>query len=129
MLGQLSRFAGVGAMSTLVHVLVALCAASLLGFAPQMANLSGFIAAVSFSYFGHGYFTFEADVKHRLHGPRFFSVAALGLGVSSTLTHVITAWMGLPFVVAMGVVAVAVPASTFVLCKFWVFAEPQREGP
>ncbi len=129
MLGQLSRFASVGVMSTLLHVLTAMIAKTVFGIPPQGANLCGFFAAVSLSYFGHGRFTFDTDLQHRFHGPRFLGVSALGLAVSSGLTFLITDIMGLAFAIAMAVVAVAVPASTFIMCKFWVFATPQRDGP
>ncbi|MEL7257610.1 MAG: GtrA family protein [Pseudomonadota bacterium] len=129
MIQQLSRFAGVGALATLLHVTVALIVAEGLGAAPQLANLTGFLAAVSFSYLGHGYFTFSTKLKHRIHGPRFLSVSVLGLCVSSGSTYVIADMAGLPFWMAMGVVAIAVPFSTFILCKLWVFSDPQRDGP
>ncbi|WP_317054830.1 GtrA family protein [Roseovarius rhodophyticola] len=129
MIKQLSRFAGIGALATLLHVTVALIVAEGFGADPQLSNLTGFLTAVGFSYFGHGHFTFSTELKHRVHGTRFLSVSVLGLCVSSGLTYAITDIAGLPFLAAMGVVAVAVPLSTFVLCKLWVFHDPQRDGP
>lgn len=129
MIRQLSRFAGIGFAATLLHVVVALIASSGLGVSPQVANITGFAAAVTLSYFGHGQLTFSTQLEHRLHAPRFLATAGLGLVLSSAITQVIAVWLGAPFVLAMVIVAVAVPVATFVLCKFWVFAEPQPEGP
>lgn len=129
MIGQLSRFAGVGAAATLLHVFAALLASSVLGFSPQAANAMGFSAAVALSYFGHGQFTFGSHREHRFHAPRFLATSGLCLALSSAITQVISVSFGAPFAIAMGVVAVVVPVATFVLCKFWVFAEPQPEGP
>ena len=128
MIGQLRRFAGVGLAATLLHVATAL-AASRLGLSPQAANAAGFAAALGLSYLGHGRFTFAADLEHRRHGPRFLATAGLGLVLSSALTQAIAVWLGAPFAVAMGVVALAVPAATFLLCRLWVFAPPQPGGP
>ena len=118
---QLLKFAGVGAIATLVHVCVALVASMAFGFAPQAANVSGFAAAVAFSYFGQGRVTFEQDLEHRFHGPRFLATAFAGLIVSSSITEIVAVWYSAPFAVAMAAVAVAVPLTTYLLCRFWVF--------
>ncbi|MBW4709217.1 GtrA family protein [Roseobacter sp. YSTF-M11] len=129
MIAQLSRFAGVGVVATIVHVLVALTASMGFGLSPQGANLCGFAVAVLLSYLGHGKVTFNARLEHRFHAPRFLVVSGAGLAVSSGLTQIIAVHLEAPFVVAMGVVAVAVPAATFLLCRFWVFSPPHLEGP
>ena len=118
---QLTRFASVGALATGVHVGVALGAAHALMLAPQMANTAGFCAAVLLSYFGHGRWVFHTDLRHRLHGPRFLATAVLGLMVSSSITQTMTVWLGAPFALTMACVALSVPASTYLMCKFWVF--------
>ncbi len=118
---QIARFAGVGALATLTHVAVAIVCEAMLGFAPQAANLAGFAAAVSLSYFGQGRFTFDTQLRHNWHAPRFLASALFGLAISSGLTQVIVVWLGAPFWAGMAVVAAAVPVATFVMCKFWVF--------
>ena len=128
MIRLLGRFASVGVAATLMHVATALAAARL-GLGPQSANGAGFAAALALSYFGHGHYTFGADVEHRRHGPRFLATASLGLALSATITQVVAVWLGAPLALAMGVVAVAVPGATFLLCKLWVFAPPQPGGP
>ncbi|MEL6170726.1 MAG: GtrA family protein [Pseudomonadota bacterium] len=121
MITQLARFATVGAIATFLHVLAALFVSTFLEFSPQAANATGFVTAIIFSYFGHGRLTFETELRHEHHGPKFMVTALSGFLVSSCLTQVIAVWFGAPFVFAMAVVAIAVPLSTFVLCKFWVF--------
>lgn len=129
MIAQLSRFAGVGLLATLLHVVVALLASGLLAFSPQAANAVGFAGAVTFSYLGHGKITFGAELAHRFHAPRFFAASGLGLALSSAITYGITVWLGASFAAAMGVVAIAVPVSTFILLKFWVFASRHSSEP
>lgn len=126
---QIARFASVGALATAVHVGVALIAAQALGLAPHLANAAGFCAAVLLSYFGHGRLVFDTDLRHALHGPRFLATALLGLLVSSSVTHAMTVWIEASFVAAMAIVAVAVPACTYVMCKVWVFRPDYSTGP
>ena len=128
MIRQLGRFASVGLAATLLHVVVALTS-SRFGLSPQAANAAGFASALGLSYVGHGRFTFGTELEHHRHGPRFLATAALGLVLSSALTQVIAVWIGAPFAVAMGAVALAVPGATFVLCRIWVFVPPQPDGP
>ncbi|MGR3515145.1 MAG: GtrA family protein [Paracoccaceae bacterium] len=120
-MAQLLKFASVGAVATVLHVGVALAVSSFFGFAPQLANALGFASAVTLSYFGQGRFTFAQDLRHRFHAPRFLATALTGLVVSSGFTALVTSVLSAPFPLAMAAVAVAVPATTYVLCKFWVF--------
>ena len=129
MIRELSRFAGVGAAATLLHVLVALLCSVGFGFQPQAANGMGFLAAVTLSYFGHGKLTFSTQLEHRFHAPRFIATSGLGLVLSSAITQVVVVWLGAPFAWAMAVVAVVVPAATFLICKYWVFSDSQPSGP
>jgi len=129
MIGQVSRFAGIGALATIVHVVTALLAAELFRLAPQAANGSGFAVAVTLSYFGHGKITFGASLEHRFHAPRFLAVSTFGWAISSAITEVISVRLGAPLAIAMGVVALAVPAATFLVCKFWVFSENYSAEP
>lgn len=118
---QVTRFASVGVLATLVHVGVALLAEAAFGLGAQAANSAGFAGAVILSYLGQGQWTFGAELQHRTHGPRFLSIALLGYAVSSLVTLLVTGWMGAPFIAAMAAVAVIVPGATFLACKFWVF--------
>ncbi|MCG6882374.1 MAG: GtrA family protein [Silicimonas sp.] len=127
MIRQLGRFASVGALATLIHVTVALILDGIAGLAPQAANLGGFLAAVSFSYVGHLHFTFGVAPRHAQHGPRFLAVALAAYAASAAMTYAINTALGLPFAVAMLVVAGVVPATTFLALRLWTFAERRPE--
>lgn len=118
---QLLRFAGVGAIATLVHVCVALLANMVLGIEDMLANFAGFGAAVTLSYFGHALFSFQTQPDHVQHLPRFLFVSLIGLFSSSSLVWLISQRLGQGFGLAMALVAVAVPLATFLAMKFWVF--------
>ncbi|WP_282152705.1 GtrA family protein [Ruegeria atlantica] len=129
MIGQISRFAGIGVLATILHVVVSIVALKFFGIAPLLANSAGFAAAFSLSYLGHGRITFDTSLKHRFHAPRFLTVSGVGFLLSTAITELIAVQLGGPFVLAMAVVALAVPVSTFLLCKFWVFARPHSIDP
>lgn len=129
MIGQVSRFAGIGVLATILHFVVAIVALKFFGIAPLLANSAGFAGASSLSYLGHGRITFSTSLQHRFHAPRFLTVSGIGFVLSTAITELIAVQLGGPFVLAMAVVALAVPISTFLLCKFWVFAHPHSTDP
>lgn len=121
---QVPLFAIVGACATLTHVLVALAARELGGVSPMQANFAGYLMAVGVSYVGNARLTFR---RRALHGPqiaRFIVVSLLGLALTQGLTWLLVERMGWPFWMALGVVAVAVPALSFVLSRLWAFRAP-----
>lgn len=128
MLGQLTRFAGVGLFATLTHVTVAFAIRYGLGWDVQAANLAGFIVAVMLSYFGHAQVTFRSTGNHQWQMPRFGLVAGFGLLLSSGITFVICDLLGGSFALAMAIVAMAVPGSTFLGSRFWVFARRDEQA-
>lgn len=128
MLAQFSRFAGIGLLATLIHVLVALMVRNWADVNVQAANFAGFLAAVTFSYFGHAEVTFTATGSHQQQMLRFGVLAGLGLALSSSLTFTICNLWGGSFALAMGVVAIAVPGLTFLASKYWVFADTTAQS-
>lgn len=121
MLSQLLRFAGVGGLATLVHVATAIAAQVTLPVTAQQANFTGFCAAVTLSYLGHARFTFGVPLRSGRQILRFVVLSLLGLLASSVTVWVITDQMGLGFAVAMSVVAVVVPLTSFAVMRLWVF--------
>ena len=118
---QVPLFAVVGGLATLTHVAFALAARKLAGLTPLEANLVGYLAAVGVSYLGNARFTFRRAV---LHGPqfvRFVVVSLAGLALTQGLTWLLVERLGWPFWAGLGVVAVAVPALSFVLQRIWAF--------
>jgi putative flippase GtrA len=122
MLAQLIRFAGVGGLATVVHVLVALVVQAVLPVSAQGANLAGFAVAVLLSYIGHARVTFGMDARSGPQFLRFCLLSALGLATSSATVWLVTERLGFGFGVAMVAVAVLVPAASFLAMRFWVFS-------
>jgi len=122
MLRQLSRFASVGVVATLLHVTVALIAKEVISLPPQVANFTGFIAAVVVSFFGHARVTFEVKGYHAVRFARFVVVALAGLAASSSITFLVHTKGGQSFWLAMAITAAFVPLLTYFIARFWVFA-------
>jgi putative flippase GtrA len=118
---QVPLFAVVGACATLTHVAVALAAREMAGLGPMQANFAGYLLAVGVSYVGNARLTFR---RRALHGPqfaRFIAVSLLGLALTQGLTWLLVERLGWPFAGGLAVVAVAVPALSFVLARAWAF--------
>ena len=114
---QYGRFLVVGAIATLVHVLIYVAAVAVLGWSPLAANALGFAAGVQVSYFGHGRWTFRDSVGSPL---RFWAVAGLGFVINSLFVQLVTAGLGLAYGWAIPLIAGVTPLVTFAL-KLWAF--------
>lgn len=124
LLHQVPLFAIVGAAATATHVTAALAARELAGLSPMAANLVGYLAAVGVSYLGNARFTFRRAVWHGPQFMRFVVVSLAGLALTQGLTWLLVEQAGWPFWAGLAVVAVAVPALSFVLQRLWAFRGP-----
>jgi len=106
-------------------VAMTLLANRFLGLGPMAASLVGYASSVSVSYLGNSLFTFRRPALHGPQAARFAVISLGGLGVNQTLVFICTHVLGWPLRLALVPVAMIVPASTFVMSKFWAFrAQP-----
>lgn len=125
---EINVFVVVGVAATGCQVSVSLAAQRWLGLGPVLASLAGYIASVGVSYLGNSRFTFR---RPALHGPqfaRFATISLTGLGINLATVWVCTHTLGWPLWLAMVPVVLVVPASTFVMSKFWAFRAPAIEA-
>jgi putative flippase GtrA len=129
-LREINVFALVGVTATACQVAVSLAAQRWLALGAIVASLVGYAAAVGVSYLGNSLFTFR---RPALHGPqfaRFATISLTGLAINLGTVWVCTHALGWPLWLAMVPVVLVVPASTFVMSKFWAFRtaapEPAR---
>lgn len=123
---QALRFAAVGLAATAAHAGVALAAASALGLAPLLANLAGYLAAVTLSYGGHARLTFRARGRHARRAPRFAAVSLGGLVLSAAITFLVCEAWGGSLALAIACVTLVVPAASFLANRRWAFAPEVR---
>ena len=117
---RLAFFAGVGIISTLVHLSVV---ALLVGFAhihPLMANIIAFFTAFNVSYVGHSKFTF-ARLKNdtRLQLPHFLLVAITSGLLNEYLYYLLLHYTQLHYMTALCIVVSLVAVITFTASRFW----------
>ena len=124
LLQQVPLFAIVGAAATLTHVGAALAARELADLTPMVANFAGYAAAVGVSYLGNARFTFRRALWHGPQFMRFVVVSLIGLALTQGLTWLLVERGGWPFEAGLAVVAVAVPALSFLLQRLWAFRAP-----
>ncbi|WP_039396017.1 GtrA family protein [Novosphingobium sp. MBES04] len=129
MIGQFARFAGVGLLGTLCHVIMATAFATLTGASPYVANFAGFLCAVCLSYLGHSRFTFDIARDDARYAPKFVVSALLSLLLSTGMTWLVHDRFGYAFWIAMLAIAIVVPVSTYLLLRTWVFAKRDLMDP
>ena len=122
---ELLTFVLVGVAATLTHIGVAISLEYVFGCQPQLANLGGYLSAVGVSYFGHGRLTFRSADRHAVRFPRFIVVSLVGLALGSALVEVLAVRNEVPFAYVMIIAGVVVASTTFLLSKFWAFAQAQ----
>ncbi len=114
-------FVLVGLAATFCHASVALAAHHFLPIGPLTAGSIGYLVAVSISYLGNSLLTFRRPVMHGPQFARFATISLAGFGINQSIVYVTTHLMGWQFKFAMIPVVIVVPASTFLMSKFWAF--------
>lgn len=125
---EINLFAVIGVTATAINYVAALAAQRLLHLGPLPAGVVGYAAAVGVSYFGNSLITFR---RPALHGPqfaRFAAISLVGLAINLALVFVGAHMLGWPLWKALIPVVLVVPASTFVMAKFWAFRGVEAAG-
>ena len=124
---EINWFVVIGVVATGVHVTTALGVQRLAAAGPMAASIAGYAASVGLSYIGNSLLTFRRRV---MHGPQFAKFAAIslaGLALNQAIVFVCARLAGWPLWQALIPVALLVPASTFLMSKFWAFRAPPLE--
>jgi len=125
---EIRLFVVVGVAATACQVGVTLAAHRWLGLGGVVASIVGYVASVGVSYLGNSRLTFR---RPALHGPqfvRFTTISLAGLAINLATVYAATHALGWPLWLAMAPVVLVVPASTFLMSKFWAFRAPAIEA-
>ncbi len=114
------RFTLVGLVATAVHYCAALAALGWIGLTPVLANASGFLSALAFSFFGHSRITFRTPAT-RMAALRFIVVNLTTIGLGSLLVAELHRHGGLRDVAVLGIGAIFSAGSNFVGHSLWTF--------
>ena len=136
---QIATFGVVGVLATATHYFVALfLATGGIGFNQQshleiadttgflnvyLANLAGYLCAVSLSYFGHGIFTFKVALNKNVF-KKFVVVSVSTFLLSEVMLTLLENVLKLAPQFSLAVVVMTIPILSFIVNKFWVYTHP-----
>jgi putative flippase GtrA len=115
------RFGAFGVVATLIHVAIFTSLVEWFGVAPVWASVPAFLCAMLFSYLANSKWTFQVDVAHGTHLPRYTLVSLLGLGLNVLITYAVVDVLRLWYGFALGLVVTAVPVLTYLLNRHWTY--------
>lgn len=126
---HLGTFLAVGVAATLTHYTTALAAAILVH--PLIANVFGYCLGLAVSYTGHHRFTFRvhrAEARHRHRFPRFVLVSGSAVALSEIVLWLCLEQTDWPLWLSQLAAIAVVPPFTYVLGRYWVFADEPGWG-
>jgi putative flippase GtrA len=122
---RIARFGIVGGLALVLYVAVTSSIVQSGIASPIVATIVGHLAAGLVSYFGHLYFSFAVTPNHQAFLWRFAVVAAAAFAMNIGVSWLFTMIIGLPYLVAVGTVAVLMPIINYFFNRYWVFL-PRR---
>lgn len=115
------RFAAIGVLATLVHVVVFTLCVELIAIPPVAASIPAFCLALLVSYFANRRWTFRGPGFHHLLLPKFAAVQITGLGLNAGITYLVVNLLHLWYGIALAICVAVVPLITFLLHRSWTF--------
>jgi putative flippase GtrA len=125
---RLTRFSMVGAVATVIHVVVAMLVISSTGISPTLGSIVGFFAAFTFSYLGHFRFSFAVVGRHRNFLLKFAVGSAVSFCLSTTVVWVCTAILKIHYKPTLIGIGFILPLCSYLINRFWVFFQPKDKS-
>jgi putative flippase GtrA len=125
---EINAFVVVGVAATCCQVGVSLAAHALLALPALAATVVGYCCAVGISYLGNSLLTFRRRALDAPQFVRFAVISGSGLAVNLGVVFAATRGLGWSYPLAQIPVVLVVPASTFVIAKFWAFRGPSPKS-
>jgi putative flippase GtrA len=114
-------FAAVGGLALLVHF-ATVAALVPFGVSPLLANVFGFLAALTVSFAGHSRWSFPAPERDiAVAASRFVAVAVAGFALNEATYAVLLSRTTLDYRVASIVVLAGVAGLTWLASRHWAF--------
>ena len=124
LLKQISKFASVGVVATIIHSATALSLIHFLQFESLQSNVGAFFVATLFSYTFNSLWSFEKSIEV-ISFVRFILVGIINLGLIVALSK-LNDKMGFPSEVSVLMIAISMPMMNFVVHKYWTFSAPSK---
>ncbi|EGK71830.1 GtrA-like protein [Methyloversatilis universalis FAM5] len=115
----------VGGCAAATHYFVTLGVDWATSIAPAWSNLIGFLCAFPVSYLGHRNLSFAGTkAPHRTALPKLMAVSGTAFVGNQIMLAALLEYTPLPLWLALGIVLVFVALSTWLLGRYWAFAQP-----
>ena len=119
---RIGWFIAVGSAAATVHLAMVVGLVRWAGWAPEVANVAGWLTAFACSFCGHHLTTFsDAGAPMGRAARRFFAVSALGFAANQVAYVLLLRLSGLRYDVALAVVLVGIAVMTYLLGRRWAF--------
>ena len=121
---QIVRYGLSGLFITACQAVIYWTLAALVGWHPQLANVTGYVAAVMIGYVTHSLFTFRdqgSDGNHAARGFKFVAVSLLSYALNALWVFLCVTHMRWPEWSPIPAMLFITPAVVFGLNRQWVF--------
>ena len=115
------RFASAGAVGTAAHYLVLVTLVSGMGVSAFGASVAGSLVGAFINYLINYFWVFASRPGHRHAFPRFFAVAAVGLGVNALAMYLLVSVASIHYLIAQVLATALVLGVGFLLNANWTF--------
>ncbi|MFC5499168.1 GtrA family protein [Caenimonas terrae] len=119
---RIGWFIAVGSTAAAVHLGTVVALVRWGGWAPELANVLGWLVAFVCSFFGHHLTTFsDAQAPMGRAARRFFAVSALGFAANQAAYVLLLRLSGMRYDLALALVLVGIAVLTYLLGRRWAF--------
>lgn len=116
-----SKFAVVGLVATLIHILMVWFLMKIFSQPPFAANALAFFTAFGFSYMGHYHWSFKSQAKEGNSFRRFFLVAGSAFLLNNILLVYMLEKAYFSELISVVISVFIIPLYTFIGSRFWAF--------
>ena len=114
-------FSGVGVVGTAVQYLLLVLSVQYAGASPVAGSSMGYVCGAVVNYFLNYYVTFKSRKAHKHAMPRFFFIAAIGLGFNALIMAAATESLKMHYLIGQVLATGMVLLWNFFANRFWTF--------
>ncbi len=127
LLSLMFRYGLVGIVASAVHFAIGVFLHEKMGLVPLVAHAFGFFGGLFTAYTGHYYYSFKDSQKHSKRFPKFVITALVSLLLHQSGVYILVNRFQLDYSFqALPILLVSVPLVSFLMSKFWVFADQEN---
>lgn len=125
---QFIKFSIIGAINTLLHILILYILVEFFSVYYLIASLFGFLVAVVNSFILNSKFTFKSDLKKRTYIKffKFFALSTLALLVNIFVLYISTEYFEIWYIYSQIIATLFSLSLNFVGNKYWTFADENQ---